>query len=298
MTSNSRHDHWKGIILAGGLGTRLHPITLACCKQLLPVYNKPMIYYPLTSLMLGGIREILIISTPRDLPRFEDLLGDGSQLGLSLSYAEQLEPRGIADAFILGRDFIADSPVCLILGDNLFYGEIPFLRTALARSAGATIFAYAVSDPQRYGILGFDAKGRPDSIEEKPKEPRSNAAVTGLYCYDNQVVELAAQLSASDRGELEITDINRHYLDAKELHVEMLDDGVTWLDTGTPESLLEAASFVSTIEHRQGKLVGSPEAAAFKMDFVDSEQLTRLATAMGTSELGSYLAALAKGSHS
>ena len=280
---------WKGIILAGGAGTRLHPITLTASKQLLPVYDKPMVYYPLSILMLGGIRDVLVISTPQDLPRFRALLGDGSALGMRFEYAEQAEPRGIAQAFIIGADFIGRSNVCLILGDNLFYGKMDFLHRAMQRASGGTVFGYPVHDPERYGVVEFDARGRVLSIEEKPKLPRSRFAVPGLYCYDRNVVRIARGLTPSPRGELEITDINKAYLERRALRVERLGRGMAWLDTGTPQSLLEAANFVATIENRQGLKVGCIEEIAYRMGFIDARQLEALAAALGRSEYGRYL---------
>jgi glucose-1-phosphate thymidylyltransferase len=280
---------WKGIVLAGGAGTRLHPITLASSKQILPVYDKPMVYYPLSVLMLGGIRDILVISTPTDLPRFRDLLGDGKRLGVEFSYAEQAAPKGIAEAFVLGADFVGDSPVCLVLGDNLFYGDIQFFRNALARTEGATVFGYSVHDPERYGVVEFDETGKVLSIEEKPEQPKSRYAVPGLYCYDNRVVEISRNLAPSGRGDLELTDVNKAYLDMGELHVELLGRGIAWLDTGTAQSLLEAGNFVASIENRQGLKIGCLEEVAFRMGFIDRKQLERLALDMGKSEYGKYL---------
>ncbi|MDD4870662.1 MAG: glucose-1-phosphate thymidylyltransferase RfbA [Kiritimatiellae bacterium] len=280
---------WKGIVLAGGVGSRLHPITLVASKQILPVYDKPMIYYPLSTLMLGGIRNILIISTPKDLPRFEELLGDGSRIGINLSYAVQAEPKGIAQAFLVGKKFAGKSNVCLILGDNLFYGKMAFLRKALERRIGATIFGYPVYDPQRYGVVEFDAAGKVLSIEEKPKKPKSKFAIPGLYCYDNRVVEIASTLKPSARNELEITDVNKAYLKMGELHVELLGRGMAWLDTGTPKSLLEAGNFVASIENRQGLKIGCIEEIAFRMGWLDAIQLARLAADMKGNEYGKYL---------
>jgi glucose-1-phosphate thymidylyltransferase len=281
----------KGIVLAGGSGTRLHPMTRVISKQLMPIYDKPMIFYPLSTLMLAGIREILIISTPVDMPLFERLLGDGSQWGITLRYAAQPSPDGLAQAYVIGAAFIGDSPSCLILGDNIFYGNgiTDLLAIAAQRSAGATVFAYHVRDPQRYGVIEFDTDMRAISIEEKPAAPRSSWAVTGLYFYDKAVVEIAASLKPSARGELEITDINRTYLERGELHVEQMGRGYAWLDTGTPDSLLEASEFVATLERRQGFKICCPEEIAYRMNFVDRDGLARLADAYGKSTYGSYL---------
>ena len=289
----------KGIVLAGGSGTRLHPATKVVSKQLLPVYDKPLVYYPLSTLMLAGIREVLVISTPRDLPAFESLLGDGSQLGMSLSYAEQPEPRGLAEAFLIGREWLAGEPCCLVLGDNLFHGQdltrlLSSARARVERDGGAVVFGYPVADPRAFGVVEFDPEGRVAGIEEKPEEPKSSYAVPGLYFYDGRVCDVAASVGPSARGELEITGVNSAYLERGELSVELMGRGMAWLDTGTPEGLLQAAEYVAAVQARQGYYVGAVEEVAFRRGFIGAAQLGRLGEAMGKTAYGRYLVQVAR----
>jgi len=295
MTPQSQ-SRYKGIILAGGSGTRLYPVTHAVCKSLLPVYDKPMVYYPLSILMLAGIRDILVISTPDDLPKFQQLLGDGRGYGIHIQYAVQPKPEGIAQAFLVGREFIGDSCCSLVLGDNIFYGHdlAKDLRAATARTNGARVFAYAVHDPERYGVVEFDASGKAISIEEKPKQPKSRYAVTGLYFYDNQVVEIASNLKPSTRGELEITDVNREYLRRGQLDVCVMGRGMAWLDTGTHDALMEASLFIQTLERRQGLMVACPEEIAFRSGYINAQQLEAIAEPMRNNAYGAYLLQLLK----
>jgi glucose-1-phosphate thymidylyltransferase len=286
----------KGIILAGGSGTRLYPVTQAVSKQLMPVYDKPMVYYPLTTLMLAGIRDVLLISTPQDTPRFSDLLGDGSQWGMNIQYAVQPSPDGLAQAFIIGKEFVGQHPSALVLGDNIFYGHdlVKLMQRAHAQTTGASVFAYHVHDPERYGVVAFDAQQKALSIEEKPKSPKSNYAVTGLYFYDQQVCDIAAHIKPSARGELEITDVNRVYLEQNQLNVEMMGRGYAWLDTGTHDSLLDAAGFIATLQKRQGLMVACPEEIAFVQNWIDAAAVEKLATPLSKNGYGQYLLNLLK----
>lgn len=297
MAFASEGENMKGIILAGGAGTRLYPITQVICKQLLPVYDKPMIHYPLSALMLAGIREVLIISTPQDLPRFRELFGDGSQLGMKFEYAEQSAPRGLAEAFIIGADFIGNDSVCMVLGDNIFYGHaLPeMLKDAADIQTGGCVFGYYVRDPERYGVVEFDSAGNAISLEEKPAEPKSNYAVVGIYFYDNQVIDIARNLAPSGRGELEITDVNKVYLERGELQVKLMGRGFAWLDTGTHESLVDATQFVKTIEDRQGLKISCIEEIAYKMGYISSSDLRALAEPLRKSGYGEYLLQVAEG---